>query len=1291
MKNFTTRLYTLLLLCCGVFTSARLQAQQGQNDASYNTYQPRQYTGIRGADDVVWATAVAENGQLIVAGSFSSMNGFAAGKIARLHSNGLLDETFNSTNGANNSIYAVAQQSDGKILIGGEFTAYDGTPVNGIARLNTDGTLDTAFNNGGSGAGTGIIFTIAVQPDGKILVGGENFSSYNGTPINGIVRLNSNGSRDAGFNSPATLQPNVYACQLLSNGKILIGGANLNGSVSLNAVLRLEPDGSIDPSFNTTNAGTDGTIWTLAVQPDGKILVGGDFFVINNNLAPNLCRLDADGVFDVTYNNVGLGPNGTVWTVTALPDGRSMVAGSFTTYNNGSNAFLVCVASDGTEDFYFENNEIDNEVYATALQPDGNLLAGGLFDNTSGSSTNFLTRLKPTGQPDATFAPIHGPDGPPVFTLLQPDDKIITSGFFSAYNGVEANQLVRLNGNGTVDSSFNAGQGLMGNAMANIIAGALQPDGKIIIAGAFDTYDTYTRNKIARLNSDGSLDISFDPGTGADANINAVVLQSDGKIIIAGEFTSYNGNAANHVARLNSDGSIDNSFNTGTGTNGHVWTALIQPDDKVILGGYFDTCDGHVRHGIARLNTDGSTDAGFDNGTIALYYATSLALQSDGKLLLSGYVTDVMGDYAQRVVRLNSDGTPDASFAIGSVGTDYIGKICLLDDERVIVAGSFTVFNGNPAYNIICLDTDGSVDTEFDPGPGADGPLTSAAVQSDGRVVMTGFLDTYYGATMPYIARTTRNGLIDFTFNEDIAGASGDIHSAAMQPDDKVIIAGNFNSFNAAARNHIARLHTNGRVDDSFDPGAGANDRVHTVQLQPDGKILAAGLFTKYNSTPIHQIARINSNGSIDGGFNPGTGAAGTIDHFALQSSGKIIVAGSFSSFNGAAASNIARLNADGSVDGSFNSGTGANNQVTKVLVQPDDKIIISGSFTEYNGMPRYYLARLNADGSPDAGFVPGGGPDFLIKAMVLQPDGKLLIGGGFTSYDGTARIRIARINNDGSLDNTFDPGTGADADVLSVVLNSDDKIIIGGLFTDYNGTPVNRLAKLNNNGTIDGDFTPGTGANGGVNAIAIQSDHNLVIGGDFSQYSIAPRTKLARVFNTSGAALPLQLLAFSGYNTGSSNRIEWQTANELHTKNFMVERSTNGRLFTTLTSVNAKGNGNNNYYYDDKALPPGKLYYRLRMADADGRFSFSHIIVLGGIYTEPASLYPNPAVNFTTLQVTDNKLINTKAVLTDINGHILQTLIIKQHFTSIGLSNYAAGVYFMRMQDGTVLKILKQ
>jgi uncharacterized delta-60 repeat protein len=281
-------------------------------------------------------------------------------------------------------------------------------------------------------------------------------------------------------------------------------------------------------------------------------------------------------------------------------------------------------------------------------------------------------------------------------------------------------------------------------------------------------------------------------------------------------------------------------------------------------------------------------------------------------------------------------------------------------------------------------------------------------------------------------------------------------------PTGKSSSGGSFDSYNGTPRNRVARLNADGSLDTGFNPGTGANSWIRAIILQPDGKILIGGWFTSYNGTGRNFVARLNADGSLDTGFNPGTGAIDWVYAMALQPDGKILIGGLFTSYNGTPRNRVARLNADGSLDTGFNPGTGANNLVYTMAVQPDGKIFIGGFFINYNGTPRRSIARLNAGGSLDTGFNPGTGANDGVMAISLQPDGKILIGGWFQSYNGTPRNRLARLNTDGSLDTGFDPGTGANAPVYTMALQSDGKILIGGDFTSYDGTGRNRIARVN-------------------------------------------------------------------------------------------------------------------------------------------------------------------------------------------------------------------------------------
>ncbi|MBW8049228.1 MAG: hypothetical protein FVQ77_02580 [Cytophagales bacterium] len=223
-----------------------------------------------------------------------------------------------------------------------------------------------------------------------------------------------------------------------------------------------------------------------------------------------------------------------------------------------------------------------------------------------------------------------------------------------------------------------------------------------------------------------------------------------------------------------------------------------------------------------------------------------------------------------------------------------------------------------------------------------------------------------------------------------------------------------------------------GSIDLSFTVGTGANDWVETTSIQSDGKIIIGGNFTSYNGTAINRIARLNTDGTLDSTFTVGTGANSSVNTTSIQSDGKIIIGGSFWSYNGTAIYNIARLNTDGTLDSTFTVGTGASFYVYTTSIQSDGKIIIGGVFTSYNGTARNYIARLNTDGTLDGTFTVGTGASSYVRTTSIQSDGKIIIGGSFTSYNGTARNYIARLNADGTLDSTFTVSTGASYDVYT-------------------------------------------------------------------------------------------------------------------------------------------------------------------------------------------------------------------------------------------------------------------
>jgi uncharacterized delta-60 repeat protein len=345
------------------------------------------------------------------------------------------------------------------------------------------------------------------------------------------------------------------------------------------------------------------------------------------------------------------------------------------------------------------------------------------------------------------------------------------------------------------------------------------------------------------------------------------------------------------------------------------------------------------------------------------------------------------------------------------------------------------------------------------------------------------------------------------------------VNSTSVQDDNKVIAGGSFISYSNVSAPRLARLHSNGLLDNTFAVGNGPDDVVYSLEIQTDEKVVIVGMFTNYSGTGRRGIARINSNGLVDSDFITGTGFNSSIEPFdtartvSLQADGKIICGGSFTNYNNAFRNRIARLHSNGILDTTFNVGEGANFSVETLSIQSDGKVIIGGDFTRYNGQNRNRIARLHSNGILDTTFSVGTGANsFGVSTTSIQPDGKVIIGGGFTTYSGTTINRIARLHSNGILDTTFSVGTGSNSGVATTLIQSDGKVIIGGFFTSYSGTTINRIARLHSNGLIDSSFDVGTGANDRVRTISKDKACKLIIGGGFTSYNGEARNRIARI-----------------------------------------------------------------------------------------------------------------------------------------------------------------------------------
>lgn len=281
--------------------------------------------------------------------------------------------------------------------------------------------------------------------------------------------------------------------------------------------------------------------------------------------------------------------------------------------------------------------------------------------------------------------------------LDETNNKAYISGWFTSIQGVSAQRITRLNlSTMTIDTSFNTTTGFVNTEDVQMMV--LQPNGKLIVGGAFTSYKGGTYNRIIRLNSDGSVDTSFNTGSGFNSRVyrNCIALQSDGKVIVGGDFITYNGVSKSKIVRLNSDGSNDQNFSIGTGFNAEVMSIKLLSDGKILVAGTFTTYNGVTSNRIVRLNSNGTKDTTFNSGGVGPNNSvSSIHVQSDGKILVGGIFTTYNGITANQLCRLNSDGTLDNTF---SSGTGVLGAYRL--NSQVMYKNTPTTFTTQFFYNI---------------------------------------------------------------------------------------------------------------------------------------------------------------------------------------------------------------------------------------------------------------------------------------------------------------------------------------------------------------------------------------------------------------------------------------------------------------------------------------------------------------------------------------------------------------------------------------------------------------
>jgi uncharacterized delta-60 repeat protein len=999
-----------------------------------------------------------------IMGTFTNIGSAVRRSFARLDNSGALDTTFVPPTNLLGGARAAAVQLDGKVVVAG-FTI---AGSNAVIRLNVDGSVDETFTPALLGIFNVNVTAMGIQSDGRILVGGD-FIRVNGRRIHGLARLHGDPPAapvivDQPEDSTVTVGQNVSiratvrpfgsaSYQWFHNGALIAtekaprlpfqsiglsdaGDYQLVVSNSYGSVTSRVARMMVEPNPDTPGAvvlnstpEVGGSVYAMEPTAGGKYLIAGNFNEVQGTPRPGLARINADGSLDTTFNPPEATPRSAFQHIRALavtPSGAVYIGGAFTSVGGVKRQLIARLHSDGSLDASFDPGDAlhggDEQVNAIAVLPDSRVIAAGSFTYTSNYFGGTVARFHPNGILDRSFVPtIRGN----ARCLTLDSNTVFVGGTFPP-SGV----AFRLLENGSTDLGFSSG-----SWSGSTISIKVMPDRKVLLAGRFSTGGLVSQRMVVRLLSNGAVDPGFNSGT----NLSTCFWVGDagcGKVLVGGVFRHVDGQPYRNLARLNSDGTLDTTFDSRP-LDGAVMAGFVSPSGDATVGGEFLTARGVTLSRVARIN----------NGP---YESPSIGAQPITQSVAEGTTATLQVEMPCAF--------PPPTFQWQFNGTNLVGETNLslhIPDVRLGQDGSYRLILSN-----------------------AVGVVTSAVAQ----------------LTMVRAPRVPGAPQIEST---SIFSSNSVVRCLLALPDGKILVGGSFSNMFGVTRRGLFRLNADASLDGTF--AYNTTNEVRAMALFTDGRI-ALNERAPLNN-PNSRIVRLNADGTM----------AVTIRSWDEPRPGPRSIA-----IN---ASNHVYVTREAEVFRTFDSWTKEiNGNVHALAFQPDGKLLLAGAFSGVSGVPQTNLARLQTNGLVDRPFVPWAG---TLYCMALQPDGRIVVGGQFTSAGGLIRRGVARFYSDGTLDEEFSPHpgvAGGNATVHAVALQPDGKVIIGGSFATYDGVPCNNLTRLNPDGTLDHTFQPGTGigsvTNPIVNAITLVNDGGIFVGGSFSTFNGVPRHSLARAYN---------------------------------------------------------------------------------------------------------------------------------------------------------------------------------
>ena len=931
--------------------------------------------------------------------------------------------------------------------------------------------------------------------------------------------------------------------------------------------------GDLDSTFGSSGKvtiafpGASDAIRRTAVQSDGRIVVGG---TDGNDFT--LARYNTDGTLDTSFGNGGrvatdfFGGVDQAFAVVIDSAGRIIAAGSATKSAGTLDFALARYTTNGsldgtfgtggkiTTDFFSSNDQAS----ALAIDADGKVIAAGRAFNPPPTPTPSLTPT-PTPTPGAVFDKSldhNNPDNSEILTLSATPTPTPSTGTNFDF------ALARYNSDGTLDTSFGNGgkvnTDFAGDAdQASAIV--IQADGKIVAAGVAANGTTGNDFALARYNTNGSLDTSFGNGgkvtsdflSDGDDAINAIVLQSDGRVVAAGRTAASNPSGV---------GSATPASVVAGGTS--LLTVTVKAGGNPVSTGIGVTMDLGPIGGSAtqQLYDDGTNGDVTANDNVFSFDATVAANTTAGAKTLKATITDAQSRSANVFISLiisapTPTPTPVMS-AQGALGiTDFEGyqpASSLGASDSAETAVPTPTPSSTPVGNNFALaryNTDGTLDPSFgsngevttDFNGGTDQAFALVVQPADGKLIAAGVAAGASGNDFA-LARYTTDGILDSNFgtngkvSTDFAGGNDQAFALALVANGKIIAAGTAFNGNEGNDLALARYTSDGVLDTTFDTVGkvttdfpGGSDAARAIAIQSDGKIIVVG-----NNNNDFALTQLNTDGSIDTGF--GTSGRVITDFFnstdqayaaAIQpSDGRIVVAGFATSSSSGRDFALARYNTDGSIDTTFGGdgkvttkvspGTDSD-QAFAVAIQSDGKIIAAGFANSSGTGNDFALVRYNSDGSLDSGFGTGGivKTDFIrgtdqALAIALQSDGKILAAGSASNPTTGVDFAIARYSTDGVLDTSYGSGGKVTTDfalsadqVFAIAIQASGKLIAVGRAAITPSQNAFAIARYNTHGVLDTSFgtngkvtTSFSGGDDRAFAIALQSHGKFAVAG---------------------------------------------------------------------------------------------------------------------------------------------------------------------------------------------------